>query len=152
MKAKLFLSLIPAAILAAGVLPATAQESTTKEPMTKAPTVTPPSATDKAAYSTMQAADQWRSTMIVGLNVYNQANEKIGDINDLILDNGGKAVSAVIGVGGFLGIGEKSVAVPFADLKFERKSDGSIGVMHNSTKEALKAAPTFTYFGQQTKS
>ena len=85
-------------------------------------------------------------------NVYNTAGEKLGDVNDLLLAPDRTISTAVIGVGGFLGIGEKSVAVPFADLKFERKSDGSIGVMHNSTKEALKAAPTFTYFGQQTKS
>ena len=53
-----------------------------------------------------------------GLNVYNDANEKIGDISELLVDQTGKVEAVVIGVGGFLGMGEHDVAVPFDQIKF----------------------------------
>jgi hypothetical protein len=55
---------------------------------------------------------------VVGLYVYNDANERLGSINELLMDSSGKVAKAVIGVGGFLGIGESDVAVDFAQLKF----------------------------------
>ncbi len=55
---------------------------------------------------------------MIGLYVYNDANERLGSINDLLMDSSGKVSKAVIGVGGFLGIGESDVAVNFDQLKF----------------------------------
>ncbi len=55
---------------------------------------------------------------VVGLYVYNDANERLGSINELLMDSSGKVAKAVIGVGGFLGIGESDVAVNFDQLKF----------------------------------
>jgi len=52
------------------------------------------------------------------LDVYNNSNEKIGDIREVLLDQSGKAEAVVIGVGGFLGIGERDVALPFSEVKF----------------------------------
>jgi hypothetical protein len=60
----------------------------------------------------------WRSSKMIGLNVYNDAHEKLGSISDLLLDKSGKINAAVIGVGGFLGVGERLVAVSFDKLKF----------------------------------
>jgi sporulation protein YlmC with PRC-barrel domain len=60
----------------------------------------------------------WRSSKMVGLNVYNDSNEKLGAISDLLLDKNGKINAAVIGVGGFLGVGERLVAMSFDKLKF----------------------------------
>jgi sporulation protein YlmC with PRC-barrel domain len=60
----------------------------------------------------------WRSSKMVGLNVYNDTNEKLGSISDLLLDKNGMIKAAVIGVGGVLGVGERLVAVPFEKLKF----------------------------------
>jgi hypothetical protein len=60
----------------------------------------------------------WRSSKMIGLNVYNDTNEKLGSISDLLLDKNGMIKAAVIGVGGFLGVGERLVAVPFDKLKF----------------------------------
>jgi len=97
-------------------------------------------------FASAQSADEWRSTKLVGLNVYNAANEKVGDINDLIMGPDGKIVSAVIGVGGFLGLGEKLVAVSFSDLTLNRDGDGTVRVTLNSTKEALESAPDFKYY------
>ena len=78
---------------------------------------------------------------ILGEGVYNNIGEKIGDINDLIVTPD-KAVSyAIVGVGGFLGVGEHEIAVPVGQLK---QQEGKI-VLPGATKDALKAAPKFEY-------
>jgi sporulation protein YlmC with PRC-barrel domain len=64
---------------------------------------------------------EWRASKLVGVNVYNEANEKIGDINDVILDKAGKVENVVLGVGGFLGMGEHYVAVAFDKLKWSNE-------------------------------
>ena len=65
-----------------------------------------------------QSANEWRASKVIGLYVYNDADERLGAINELLTDQSGKIVKAVIGVGGFLGIGESDVAVNFDQLKF----------------------------------
>jgi sporulation protein YlmC with PRC-barrel domain len=78
---------------------------------------------------------------ILGKGVYNDAGDKVGDINDLIVTPD-KAVSyAIVGVGGFLGVGEHEIAVPVGQLK---QQEGKI-VLSGATKDALKAAPKFEY-------
>ena len=61
---------------------------------------------------------EWRASKLVGVNVYNQQNEKIGDINEILLAPDGKVAGVVIGVGGFLGMGEHDVLVKLDQLKF----------------------------------
>jgi hypothetical protein len=61
----------------------------------------------------------WRASQLEGVDIYNNNNEKIGDVSDVLVDQSGKVEAVVIGVGGFLGIGERNVAVPFNALKFE---------------------------------
>ncbi len=68
--------------------------------------------------ATMHKEGEWRASKLVGVNVYNEANEKIGDINDVILDKSGKVENVILGVGGFLGMGEHLVAVAFDKLKW----------------------------------
>jgi len=63
-------------------------------------------------------AGEWRASKLVGVDVYNEANEKIGDISDVILESSGKAAKVIIGVGGFLGMGEHYVAVTYDRLKW----------------------------------
>jgi sporulation protein YlmC with PRC-barrel domain len=60
----------------------------------------------------------WRASKLVGLSVYNEKNESVGSINDMLTDKNGKITAVVIGVGGFLGVGEHLVAVPFEKVKF----------------------------------
>ncbi|WP_454620491.1 PRC-barrel domain-containing protein [Bradyrhizobium cenepequi] len=60
----------------------------------------------------------WRASKMAGLNVYNDSNESIGSINDMLMDKSGNIKGVVIGVGGFLGVGEHLVAVPFEKVKF----------------------------------
>jgi sporulation protein YlmC with PRC-barrel domain len=61
---------------------------------------------------------KWRASKLMGLDIYNEANEKLGDVNELILDKDGKVSAVVIGVGGFLGMGEHDIAVTMDKLKF----------------------------------
>jgi hypothetical protein len=61
---------------------------------------------------------EWRSSKLIGLDVYNDANEKIGAIEELIVDKSSKVENIVLGVGGFLGMGEHYVAVPMDKLKW----------------------------------
>jgi sporulation protein YlmC with PRC-barrel domain len=60
----------------------------------------------------------WRTSKVVGLNVYNDKNENVGSINDLLLDRSGTIKAAVLSVGGFLGMGSHYVAVPYDQIKF----------------------------------
>jgi sporulation protein YlmC with PRC-barrel domain len=77
------------------------------------------SASDSAA--TMHREGEWRASKLVGVDVYNDNNEKIGDINDVILDKSGKVENVVLGVGGFLGMGEHYVAVAYDKLKWSNE-------------------------------
>ena len=71
-----------------------------------------------AASDTSSFQGNWRASKMVGLNVYNDNNESLGSINDLLTDKSGNIKAVVIGVGGFLGVGEHLVAVPFDKVKF----------------------------------
>jgi len=61
---------------------------------------------------------QWRASKLVGVNVYNDSNEKIGDVDDIVLGRGGQVEAVVLAVGGFLGMGDRYVKVPFEKLKW----------------------------------
>ena len=78
---------------------------------------------------------------ILGKDVYNDAGDKVGEINDLIVTPDKALSYAIVGVGGFLGIGEHEIAVPVGKFKLEK---GKI-VLRGATKEALKGAPKFEY-------
>jgi sporulation protein YlmC with PRC-barrel domain len=73
----------------------------------------PPTVTASKAQGAM-----WRSSKLIGLDIYNEQNEKIGDISEILLDKSGKVAGVVIGVGGFLGIGQHDILVDMAKLKF----------------------------------
>jgi sporulation protein YlmC with PRC-barrel domain len=89
-----------------------------------------------------EVATGWSAKkQILGKSVYNDAGEKIGDINDLIVAPNRAVSYAIVGVGGFLGVGEHNVAVPVS--KFKQQMDKI--VLSGATKEALKAAPKFEY-------
>jgi Spy/CpxP family protein refolding chaperone len=78
-----------------------------------------PDNTPAAQKSAMQKhAGQWRSSKMIGLDVYNQQNEKLGDINEILIDKSGKVLGYVIGVGGFLGMAEHDILVTPDKLAF----------------------------------
>jgi len=71
-----------------------------------------------AAADTSAFKGNWRASKLVGLSVYNDSNESLGSINDMLTDKSGNIKAVVLGVGGFLGVGEHLVAVPFDKVKF----------------------------------
>jgi sporulation protein YlmC with PRC-barrel domain len=70
----------------------------------------------------------WRTSKVVGLSVYNDNNESIGSINDLLTDKSGNIKAVVLGVGGFLGVGAHLVAVPYDKMKFVNEPIAYTGV------------------------
>lgn len=126
------------------------------KPMDNAATTTAPSADpamttvmDKT-YLTEQSADQVSANTYIGQSVYNAADESIGSINDLIMEKDGGITAAVIGVGGFLGIGEKWVAVPFGNIAISQAPDsGDVKLTTTETAESLQAAPEFKTLSQK---
>jgi len=77
-------------------------------------------------------------------NVYDPQNNKIGEIMDVLVDESGKIASLIIGVGGFIGAGEKDVAVDFSAVKRTTKDD-KVYLTMDATKDALKNAAGLKY-------
>ena len=89
----------------------------------------------------------WRTSKVIGLNVYNDKNEKIGEVEEVIADQNGKLQSAILGVGGFLEIGERKVEVSFDKLKFSNET------VPMATSSAIPGMTTGSSTGaQQTRS
>jgi sporulation protein YlmC with PRC-barrel domain len=98
----------------------------------------------KITFYNVQAADM-RATKLIGRDVYNLANENIGEVQDLIIDNGKTVKAVVISVGGFLGIGDRNVAVEPGAVVLTEQSDGNARVVINTNKDDLKSAPAFNF-------
>jgi sporulation protein YlmC with PRC-barrel domain len=121
---------------------------------TEAPQSIVPSAKDElpgksAQFLNEQEPDDWLASSLIGKSVVNAQNETVGEINDLVTDSNGKIVAALIGAGGFLGIGEKDVAVPFQELKLARDEDDNVTAMLNISKAQLAQAPDYKTLDEQ---
>jgi sporulation protein YlmC with PRC-barrel domain len=97
------------------------------------------------AADNMQTHDELRTSKIVGAEVYNDANENIGSVEDIVLKADGSMDEVVLSVGGFIGIGNKYVAVPYSDLKISRDGN-SLKITTKATKDSLKALPDYQFF------
>lgn len=84
----------------------------------QAPAAAAPTRDNAAATQKMTHKGEWRASKVIGLDVYNQQDDKIGDINEILMDSSGKVVGYVIGVGGFLGMGEHDVLMTPDKIKF----------------------------------
>ena len=100
-------------------------------------------ATQTIHYVTTTSADIM-SSKLIGMDVYNNQNDKLGDVEDLVIDNGKTITGVVVSVGGFLGMGEHYVLIDPASIVVSNK-DGSMRAMVDTNKDNLKSAPTFTY-------
>ena len=78
-------------------------------------------------------------------SVYDPSNNKIGEVMDVLVDKSGKVTSLIVGVGGFLGVDKKDVAVPFDAVHVTSKDNNKWYLVMNTTKDELKNAPGFTY-------
>ena len=94
-------------------------------------------------FVTEQPPGEWLGRVFVGSDVLNGAGERVGDVNDLVFDRTGRITTVVLGVGGFLGMGEKNVAVPFSALTYDVGKDNARIIVVALSKDALKLAPVF---------
>jgi sporulation protein YlmC with PRC-barrel domain len=108
-----------ALLISTALITGSALSQTGSAPGTAAPSgsATPAVATP-GQFMTEQAMGQYRASKFIGINIYGTDNQRIGDINEVLMDGSGSAKAVVIGVGGFLGIGEKNVAVPFSAVEW----------------------------------
>lgn len=109
-------------------------------------TVTPATTTGILATGYTIVDEDSLASEIMGKQVYSSSAsdaEHIGDVNNFVIGDNGQINAVIIGVGGFLGIGEKNVAVNFAELEWVTAEDGSERFVLPTTKEALEAAPDF---------
>ena len=108
--------------------------------VTQPPTATPPARTSAPAEEVTGA---WNASDFMGSRVYNMGGERIGDVNDLLVDDTGRVTAVILGVGGFLGIGEKEVSMTTDQVKRMVHSDGATYFTVNATKDQLTAAPQY---------
>lgn len=105
-----------AAMLATPVM-AQAQQAS-QQPQTTQPQANSTSPAGAVTFITKADPGQYRASQLVGVKIYNPQDENIGNVNELIVDKKGSIVGVVIGVGGFLGIGEKNVALPYSVISW----------------------------------
>jgi hypothetical protein len=112
--------------------------NTTTTPADKSP------AASTATTTTTSASGEWRTSKMDGIKVYNEANENIGSINDLLMDKSGNIKIAVIGVGGFLGMGQHDIKVELSKLKFVDEPARSASNTTTTTTGAATNRPATT--------
>jgi sporulation protein YlmC with PRC-barrel domain len=98
------------------------------------------------AFAEAPMARGWLASDIYKASVYDPSEKKIGDISDLMIDSKGNVTAVIIGVGGFLGVGQKDVVIPFEELKVSAR-EGKDRFVLNRTKEELKLAPAYNNTG-----
>ncbi len=144
-----FVAAFAASLLAGSAF---AQPATT--PSTPVPSGMPPegttggiraadTATMAVRFVALKPADLM-SSKVMGTKVYNNQNESLGDIEDLVIENGKTVTGVVVSVGGFLGMGERYVLIDPSTLVVQQK-DGTMKAFINTSKDNLKNAPAFTY-------
>ncbi len=133
-----------AAVLAA---PAFAQSQMSKSD-NKAAANSSVSSTAQPGFVQKQDVNDWRGSKLIGASVYGQDNASIGEISDVLIAKDGNIQAVVVGVGGFLGVGSKDVALPFSGLNITRKPDSNAidKITVSYTKEQLKNAPKFAFY------
>jgi sporulation protein YlmC with PRC-barrel domain len=121
--------------------------ATTQPPSTdktQAETTTQPAAgSSSLTVSGLEAGNVIMASSIIGSTVYTSANENVGHVNDIILGKDGKVQAVVVGVGGFLGLGEKDVAVPMDRIQFARDENNNMKFTVSASREELEQAPAF---------
>jgi hypothetical protein len=136
------------AVAAVSGLALTSAMAQTASPTTSPPSVsTAPSTASpagKANFVTKQTSDQWLASRFKGADVIGTDDKKIGDVSDILFDKSNKILAYVVGVGGFLGIGSKDVAIDPASFQTVPGKDASDFKLRLAmTKDELKAAPAF---------
>jgi hypothetical protein len=95
--------------------------ATSNRPITPNAPSGSPSAVDITQSKAPGAFDEMRADQLIGQSIYNAAGESMGEIDDILVNKDDKSAAALVGVGGFLGIGERQVAVPLSDLEMQNE-------------------------------
>ncbi len=143
----MFTKSVAAGVAGSALLASVAFAQTSTPTTDRANTMTPPAATTTAAPAATTDASfhgDWRASKVVGLNVYNDQNQSIGSINDLLMDKSGNIKAAVISVGGFLGVGAHLVAVPYEKIKFVNEPVAYTGVANSAAPASGSSRPSST--------
>ena len=120
----------------------------TAQPSTPAMPVPSKTGSPQLVVASVRLDSGWRTSKLIGASVYDDQNQKVGDVDDLIVAGQDKIAVAVVSVGGFLGIGSKLVAVPYDQLRYDHPgTKDSRVVMPGATKDSLGTMPNFTYSG-----
>ncbi len=170
MRSRMLIAASAAALLAAGPLAAQTAPAPTPRTDPAPPAATPPAATppmtatppvtdrgtprsevnaENNVHVTVEGGAGMRSSKLIGASVYNGTGDdarKIGDVDDIILGTDKNARTAILSVGGFLGVGSKLVSVPFDQLQIA--TNGRV-VLPGATVDSLKAQPEFSYRAAQ---
>lgn len=126
-----------AALIAAMSMPVLAQDAATN------PAAQPAAPTAGESVVSKSLSGDISANKLINESVKNAANEAIGDVNDVLISGDGKVAAVIVGVGGFLGMGEKNVAIPFDQLMFAKDAEGVLTVTTSMTKENLQSAPEY---------
>ena len=130
--------LVTASIIAlAAATPAIAGDAATK---TKSQQQQAQSTTQSS--ETTQSAATIRASDLMNVAIVNDKNETIGDVNDVVVDQAGNIERVIVGVGGFLGMGERNVAIKFDKLSIGKKPDGALKITTPLTRKELEQMPT----------
>jgi sporulation protein YlmC with PRC-barrel domain len=130
------------AVTAALALPALAQKK--EEPKKEAAKVAIPANT---FFKGQTASQYMASERLIGAKVVNKDGQTVGTIDDLILTTGNQVEGVVMGVGGFLGVGEKKVGVRIGALRITTADGRTTVTLPGATKEMLSAVPAYQYAG-----
>jgi sporulation protein YlmC with PRC-barrel domain len=123
-----------ASVLAVASGLALAETALPNEPTNEQPVMT--------SSSSSLSRDHWLASDVYKAGVYDTSKHKVGNVTDLLIDSNGNVTAAIIGVGRFLDIGKKDVAIPFRDLKVSAR-DSRIWLVLNRTKDELQMAPAY---------
>jgi sporulation protein YlmC with PRC-barrel domain len=129
---------LSASVLAFASSLALAETTITREPSTGRSVVTNPSSSLSTSH--------WLASDVYKADVYDPSDHKIGKVTDIMIDSNGKVTSAILSVGGFLGVDQKDVVIPFKELKVSTR-DGKDWLLLNRTKDELKMAPGYNNTG-----
>jgi hypothetical protein len=152
--------MISAAVSALMVSGAMAQANPPADPPKAAAPKADAAPVEAAKFISSQGTDQWVFSKFKGTDVLGPDNASVGAVNDVLFDKSGKTIGLIVGVGGFLGIGEKSVAIDMSAFQVVPADTGSTaggGAMASDdptkvklkvswTKDQLKNAPDFEYY------
>ena len=139
----MFTKYLTTALIGSALLAGSALAQTAAPPANPSSTSSMPAASSDSTYQ-----GEWRASKLVGLKVYNDQNESVGSIAELLMDKSGKINGVVIGVGGLLGVGEHDVAVAFDKVKWVNEPAAYTGT--GGPSAANKSAPSNTTTGAAT--